>query len=325
MKNKIYAYIVIAIQIIILVLLLSTNKLTMPSGKPIHLQVSSSGILGLLNGNTLTFPLTLRKISTTKVETDASEFRVKDKVKVVVSPQGRYWQAVFVGKGNPAADIDSAILPGKIKSVLKSPGYVIEYKANGRLLSSTYVGKLRDNPKSGDRVMLRFDPNNLSRIEQTLPYMIHENRVVGEIVTQRQVLTKEFTYELIVQFKVKDQTIRAGYITKIYSPLDLPSRGTKVIVSYVREGDSYKITFLDHNPLTVGTVTSLVDVYELNLEYEFEKHHLTNKVKKELYRVGEELRMAEVSVDVIVGKWGRIRISTLYLGDRAIQLNFTEM
>lgn len=320
MKNKHFAYIVITIQIVILILLLNANSLTTASGIKVHLAVSSSDILGLLEGNSLKLPLNLRNISTAEVQTDGANFKEKERVQVVISPDGKYWRPIYVGKRKLVADANTAVLQGKVKSVTKSPGYIIEYKVNGRLLSATFVGKLRGKLKSGDKVMLRVDANDPSRIEHTLPYMTYANRVIGEIVQARQILTKEFTYELTIHFKVDGQMQRAGYISKFYDPINIPSRGTKVIVSYVRDGDSYKIIFLDYNPLIVGTIASQIDVYELKVSYGIEKHHLTNKLKDELQRIGEELKTAEVSIDVIVGKWGRTRISTLYVGERSIEL-----
>jgi len=319
MKNKVFYVAIIVVQLVILVLFITSQSSITNSATKIKLQTQMIELQRFTENNLISMTYPINEVSAFDMEYQIANYQKNGPIYVKLKQKEDNWEPIYFGIERPQMSEGELLIHGKIDEIETQRLYTFSYEKEGKSYQAKWMGKIRSVKKDED-ALLFLNPENPQKIEHATQYYDYKNRVDGRLIDIKRVPAKNFTYHLIVQFDDKGKRVRAPYLHVNYLNRRLPPIGSQVSLSFVKRDKAYEVTYVELEPLIKAKVVDISKGYNLKLSFGIENYLLESAQKLMLNELIDKYGDTDVSVEAAVAESGEMALTAIFIGKEKVAL-----
>lgn len=319
MKNKIIYVAIIIVQLIILVLFINSKSSITRSSTKIKLQTQMIELQRFTENNLISLTYPINNVSSVDMDYQVTNYHKHGSIYVKLKQENEDWIPIYFGIERPKVNEGELLIHGKIDNIAAQNLYAFSYEKRGKSFQAKWMGRLR-SVKKGDDVLLALDEKNPEKIKVATQQKEYKNRVDGRLLDVKPVPGKDLSYNLMVQFEDNGEQVRAPYLHTSYLDKPLPPIGSRISLSFTKQGGAYKVHYVELEPLITGKIIDISKGYDLKLVFGIENYLLKSNQKLKLNELIDKFGDENVSVEAAIDESGDIALTAIFIGKEKVTL-----
>jgi hypothetical protein len=235
------------------------------SKQTVVVPLSANTVNSILEADRLHLPLAWSRLSSFDVRVEGSALRKGARAYLWLEKQGERWVPTALSASRPKGP--NPVLLGTVTNFEPIQRFTVTYERQGQTLIGTYVGPYNGKAEPGTAVWVSCQGG---RIVFLTPMPKFENKVYGTVVSVRKSAASRYAYDVDVRFPLGGKEEVGRYSWNFYDLRELPQPGQPVNLSYVAEGQGYRITYVDFAPSWPGKIDQVEKGWSVQLNFGLE-------------------------------------------------------